>query len=216
MSMNYMRAVLLLPTVLLGAVAGLAQTPPSEAPAVMRPVPASEPGAETSAQPAAKSEHQRAISPELAASLARTMPAYNPPKPPEPKAAEELDAEQPRNQIIRLPRVVVEGNRPPVFTERQQYTKEGLEALAVARYLSEFDRGVLNRYTLPLFGQSAEQRAMTEYEEAERQRHIAEAQQSIYILKDHDPVAAEQLKKESESAYIRRIEFLPTPGSNRK
>lgn len=207
--MNLTRAVLLIPAVLLSALPAYSQALSSSA---ERPAP---PSAAEKADAEAKAEaaRTRPVSAAVAANLARAMPKYNPPAPPPPpKADEELEADQPRNQIIRLPKVVVEGQRPPVFTERQIYTKQGLEALAVSRYLSELDRGVLNRFRLPFVGQSSEERAMAMYREEERLRNIEQARQSIYVLKQVDPEAAQQLKKETDSAYIRKTEFLPTSG----
>ncbi len=204
--MNFTRAVLLIPAVLLSASTGHTQSPPGPAQQEVTPA------RDTPSEASAEENRERPFSPTVAANLARAMPKYNPPAPPKPKVEEESDAEQPRNQIIRLPKVVVEGQRPPVFTEREIHTKEGLEALAVARYLTEFDRGVLNRYRLPFVGMTAEQRAMMMYEEEERLRNIEKAKQSIYVLKQVDPEAAEQLKKESDAAYIRKSEFLPTSG----
>lgn len=207
--MNLTRAVLLIPAVLLSALPAYSQALSSSS---ERPAP---PSAAEKADAEAKAEaaRTRPVSAAVAANLARAMPKYNPPAPPPPpKADEELEADQPRNQIIRLPKVVVEGQRPPVFTERQIYTKQGLEALAVSRYLSELDRGVLNRFRLPFVGQSSEERAMAMYREEERLRNIEQARQSIYVLKQVDPEAAQQLKKETDSAYIRKTEFLPTSG----
>lgn len=210
--MNTTRAIFLAPAVLLSALAGLAQTqtPPPAQPEPA-PAPSVEPASAAPAAPAA-AVRRRAVSPALAASLAETMPKYNPPAEPPPKTEEEEAAERPRNQIIRLPQVVVEGERPPVFTERQLYSQAELARLASRRYLSELDRGVLNRFTLPLVGQSAEQRAMAIYEEEERQRRIAEGRQAVYLLRQTDPAAAQDLKRETDAAYIRPSEFTPTAG----
>ncbi len=204
--MNFTRAVLLIPAVLLSASPGLTQA--SSEPAQPEGAPAREAASESSAE----AQRSRGISPSLAANLARAMPKYNPPPAPKPKTEEEIEADQPRNQIVRLPKVVVEGQRPPVFTERELHTKEGLAALAVARYLSELDRGVLNRYRLPFVGMSAEQRAMMMYEEDERLRNIEQARQTVYVLKQVDPEEARLLKKEADAAYIRKSEFQPTSG----
>ncbi len=209
--MNSTRAALLAPAVLLSALVSHAQpsstpaapaepaaTAPASAPAVTTPAPAS------AESPASR---RRAVSPGLASALAAAMPKYSPPVEPPPKTAEEEEADKPRNQIIRLPAVVVEGDRPPVFTERQLYTRAELARLAAQRYLTELDRGVLNRFTLPIVGQSAEQRAMTQYEDEERQRNIASANQSVYLLKQTDPAAAAALKRDAADAYIRPSEF---------
>jgi hypothetical protein len=209
--MNPTRAALLASAVLLSAAASQAQPSPPPAVPAEPPsaAPASAPAVTTPAaaapQPAAS--RRRAVSPGLASALAAAMPKYSPPVEPPPKTAEEEAADKPRNQIIRLPTVVVEGDRPPVFTERQLYTRTELARLAARRYLSELDRGVLNRFTLPVVGQSAEQRGMTQYEEEERQRNIASANQAVYLLKQSDPAAASALQRDAADAYIRPSEF---------
>src|SRR5690606_11222201 len=128
-------------------------------------------------QPPPTRTQNRAVSPALASALAERMPRYNPPPPPREPTEEELEASQPRNRIIRLPQMIVEGQRPPVFRERDINTRKGMAELAVNRYLSELDRGVLNRYTLPLFGQSNEQRALAQYAEEERLRNMRESEE---------------------------------------
>lgn len=213
--MNLTRAILLASLALFGAGTGRMQTPPpAERPA------GEDSAAATSAAPVrqeapaqAVSSERQTLSPSVSAALVRTMPKYNPPKPPEPKTEEEIAADQPRNQIIRLPQMVVEGERPPRLTEREMHTKEGLAELAMDRYLSNLDRGVLNRFTLPLIGMSNEERAMIMYEDAERQRRIQEARKTVYVLEQIDPEAAEQLKEETDDAYMRRSSFAPV--SNR-
>ncbi len=212
--MKTTRAVLLAPAVLLSALVSHAQstaTPPapSEPTTASASAPAANP---TTPAPAAAASttttsSRRAISPALASSLAAAMPKYSPPVEPPPKTPEEEEADKPRNQIIRLPQVVVEGDRPPVFTERQLYTRAELARLASRRYLSELDRGVLNRFALPIVGQSPEQRAMTIYEDEERQRNIASANQAVYLLKQSDPAAAAELRRDAADAYIRPSEF---------
>lgn len=203
--MNFTRAALLIPAVLLSATPGHPQAAPAAS--------TKEEARPASTQTTSSEPRARGISSSVAANLARAMPKYNPPAPPPPpKTEEELAEEQPRNQIVRLPKVVVEGRRPPVFTEREINTKEGVAALAVSRYLSELDRGVLNRYRLPFVGMSNEERAMMMYEDEERLRNIEQAKQSIYVLKQVDPEAAQQLKKETDAAYIRKTDFTPTSG----
>ena len=53
---------------------------------------------------------------------------------------------KPKNKIIRLPRVVVEGNRPPIFLEQEIHTAKGLADLAVKRYFNQTGL-VLNRFS---------------------------------------------------------------------
>jgi len=114
---------------------------------------------------------QRVVSASLAAALADTMPAYNPPEPEPEKTAEEIAEYERKNNIIRLPRVVVEGERPPIFTEREVNTDEGLAEIAVERYFDGAARA-LNTVAIPILGQSNEALAMAMWEEDERLRQM--------------------------------------------
>jgi hypothetical protein len=129
------------------------------------------------AAPATTGKRSRAISPEVAAALAAAAPKYTPPPPkPEPKPESELpdmrEIDKPANQIIRLPKVIVQEPRSPVFTERSISTPKGLTDIAMRRYISDADRA-LNRFTLPLFGTSKEARALEMYAEDERLRNMS-------------------------------------------
>jgi|GEM_PF-602442 len=131
-------------------------------------------GAEPSAPAAPDSNKARLLSPILANAITASLPKYAPP--PQKKAAaqiEKLDLPQPRNGIIRLPTVVVEGNRPPIFTEREIYTNRGLAELAVKRYFNETGLA-LNRFTLPLVGMTKEAYAMLLWQEDLRLGQIRE------------------------------------------
>lgn len=120
----------------------------------------------------------RSVSPELAAVMATVMPKYQYPSTlPKPVAVE---ADKPRNKIFRLPAIrlaaitVRQRSEHSNFTEREIYTEKGLEELAVKRYFTEFDYGVLNRFTLPLFGESSAVRAMRLYEHDEAIKNAKE------------------------------------------
>lgn len=177
-----------------------------------QPEPITRPGPAPSPEP----QRERSVSPKLAEALAERMPRYDPPPPPREPTEEELERAQPRNRIIRLPRIIVEGRRPPVFTEREVHTREGLAELAVNRYLSELDRGVLNRYTLPLFGQSNEQRALTAYAEEERLRNIRTANQRAEMIRATEgEEAAEAFRDTANDTFI-RTPYLPEPESMRR
>lgn len=168
--------------------------------------------------PAPEPARERAVSPGLAAALAERMPRYNPPPPARERNAEEEAAErpQPRNRIIRLPQIIVEGRRPPVFTEREVHTKEGLAELAVNRYLSELDRGVLNRFTLPLFGQSQEQRALTAYAEEERLRNMRAMNDRAGVIEAVEGKAPAETFRDTTNDTFIRTPYLPEPASMRR
>lgn len=127
--------------------------------------------ADESSPPPARAQ---ALSSDLAAALTAKLPKYNPPKSATKSAAaaDNLFANlpKPKNGIVRLPRVVVEGNRPPIFSERDIHTAEGLADLAVKRYFTSETALALNRFTLPLFGMGKEAYAMLLYDQDERLR----------------------------------------------
>lgn len=158
------------------------------------------------------SSRDRSMSTTMASKLAEAMPTYNPPAPEPEPTAEELSASEPKNKILRLPKVIVEGERPPVFSERELHTDAGLADLAMRRYLSEIDRGVLNKFTLPLFGSSNEARALAQFREDERLKNMAATSDQISVLQQTNPDEAKALRDTANDTFI-RTPYLPTPSS---
>src|SRR5262249_5115705 len=133
--------------------------------------------------------------------------AFQPPTPkPVEKKPEPAEADQPKNGIVHLDPVIVNGNRPPIFRERDVNTSKNLAAIAVNRYFNETGKA-LNRFTLPLVGIGLQQQAMMMYEDEERQKNMQDAAHNVYILRQTDPVAAQQLKSEVDQTFMRRSEF---------
>ncbi|GAB5561328.1 MAG: hypothetical protein SynsKO_29750 [Synoicihabitans sp.] len=109
------------------------------------------------------------------------LPKFQPPKATDTDAGEEqaaLALPERKNKIIRLPTVVVEGERPPVFREQDIYTPEALADIAVKRYFSGFSRA-LNRFRLPLFGSTPEAYALARWRADERLRILNELENEI-------------------------------------
>lgn len=141
---------------------------------------ASEPATEN----APDAPRARALSPTISAALTEGLPKFNPPaKTAAAKSADSddgvdedlfADLPKPKNGIVRLPRVVVEGNRPPVFSEREIHTDKGLADLAVKRYFTSQTVLALNRFRLPLVGMGKEAYAMMLWQEDERLRLLEE------------------------------------------
>ena len=212
-----MKPVASLLPVLFIALAGTATAQaPAEKNRATTPAPlAAEPAAAQStpaAEPTPARPQNRAVSPALAAALAERMPKYNPPPPPREPTEEELEESQPKNRIVRLPQMIVEGQRPPVFRERDINTKKGMAELAMSRYLSELDRG-LNRYTLPLFGQSNEQRALAQYAEEERLQNMQSAEESAQMIRASEGEDAAEDFRDAANATFIRTPYLPEPSS---
>ena len=85
-----------------------------------------------------------------------------------------------KNKIIRLPRVVVEGERPPIFREQDIYTPEALRDIAVKRYFAGFSRA-LNRFKIPILGGAAEEYALARWWGDERLRLVKELEDQIEL-----------------------------------
>lgn len=113
-----------------------------------------------------------------------------------------------------MPTMTVHGFTAPRFTERQLYTRAGLQELAVKRYLSDFDSQVLNRFTIPGIGIPKEERAMDDYADAERADSLHELSSMASLLRsDGRPGEAKELKKLYDDAYARHPdwrEWLPS------
>jgi hypothetical protein len=153
----------------------------------------------------------RAISTDVARMLSSNMPKFVPQsaRPAETKADDatsQFENDQPRNGIIRLPKMVVREPRPVIFTERAIHTKKGLAELAFKRYISEADRA-LNRFTLPLFGISAEARALQMYAEDERLRNMADLSDAARIVNLTDTDAGVYLQRAAQQTYMRTNDF---------
>ena len=126
------------------------------------------------AQTSEPAQRSRPLSPTLTAAITDSLPKYDARSHSEAaQEAEAFDLPKPKNGIIRLPRVVVEGNRPAVFTERELYTDQGLAQLAVKRYFN--DTGLaLNSFRLPLVGMTKEAYAMMLWQQDRRLGQIRE------------------------------------------
>ena len=175
-----------------------AQVPPESRPKAPEPSPAP--------------VRRRAISPEVAAQLSTFTPKFSPPPPkPAPTTSDGekpdlRETDRPQNGIIRLPTVVVEEPRTPVLRERTVNTKKGLTGIAMRRYISDADRA-LNRYTLPLFGTSAESRALAMYAEDERLQNQAELRDNASTAAKSDPAAGAYIRREADKMYLRTSDF---------
>jgi hypothetical protein len=153
---------------------------------------------------APKLKKERPISDGVASALAASMPKYNPPPKSDP-ADQDVDLreiDKPRNGIIRLPKYTVQEKKPPVFRERDIYTRGGLADLAQRRYLSATDR-MLNRVTLPLFGTSSEARAMAMYAEDERLNNMSELKENARDIGQLDAEDGAYIKRVTDQTYMR-------------
>lgn len=182
----------------------LSMLAPAQTPPAISPSPTTE-----STQPTRKRE--RAISGDVAASLAAAMPKYNPPKPtPPPTPIEQQpdlrDVDKPKNTIIRLPDYVVREAKPPVFRERDINTQQGLANIALRRYGTEASRA-LNRFTIPIFGQTQEARALAMYAEDERLKNITELNDAADLVSARDKAEGAYIKRDIQNTTMRAGDY---------
>jgi hypothetical protein len=186
----------------------------AQLPAAIAAPPALSPGDGTPAPAASAAPKPRvthAMSPEVAAQLAAARPKFTPvAPPPPPKPEEELpdmrDIDKPKNTIVRLPKYVVQEQRPPVFTEREIHTQQGLANLAMRRYMTETDRA-LNRFTLPLFGISSADRALAMYAEDERLKNMGDMADQTNMVMKSDAAAGKKVQDASRQTFMRWQDF---------
>ena len=171
--------------------------------------PAPAPGATAPADASAPSKRPRAVSSEVAAILATGMPKYNPPPPPPTKKAEDeaesTDTNKPKNGIVRLATVVVQGKRTPVFRESDLLNEKGLSKLAMQKY-SGLD--------VPLIGFLKRPIALQMYREEQRLSDIDELRRDASDAKQAgDTAGSDYIRRTAVETFVRRSDFGGTiPG----
>lgn len=169
------------------------------------------PKTESPSTTSSSAPRNRSVSPSVAAILATQVPKYDP-NAPKPQARLDPSETAPTTDpskatIIRLPEVIVNERRNGIPNETVVLNKKGLEEMAYKRYItSEIDRA-LNRFTLPLFGTSARERAVQMYREDERLRNMADLADMARIVSLTDAEAGTYVKKVSDQTYMRTSDF---------
>jgi hypothetical protein len=165
-----------------------------------------------SSSPARDPAEVRRINPrELAAAVAAGLPKYDPSSAARQNQSidaeiDDRDADEPNNQIVRLPAYIVHGRRPPILRDRDLLTERGLGELAQRRYITRFDR-LLNGHPIPIIGASLESRALAMYAEDERLQNMADLSRSARLASLVDPAGSGNLKRLADDANMRRSDF---------
>lgn len=150
---------------------------------------------------------ERALSSKTSAAISAGF-KYTPPPPPKPADDEEADLrdiDKPKNEIVRLPKYTVTAKKPEIFTDRTLYTQEQLRKLAVSRYLTKLDTGLLNKWTIPGLGMSNEQRAMQMYLDDERLQNMSAVKEDISTLRATGSAErADQTQSDYYDMFLRR------------
>jgi hypothetical protein len=148
---------------------------------------------------------------ELAGALVNSLPKYTPPPPPAPKKPEAEEA-QPRNGVIRLPKVVVREEKPPVFTEKQLYTPKSLGDIQIQRYTGLDPAkmpGVAAPITRFVFSDYAKQMQA----DADRQQNLSDSNDMARAAAlSGDPGESQYIKRVSSDTFMRDSDNTPGLG----
>lgn len=186
-----------LASLLLAVTAGFSaeETPPAAtaaAPAPANPVEAApadkqaDQGKAADPAPAAAPKPAK-VSAALAQAMATTMPKYAPPPPEKPITVDP--------DVLELPKMTVRKPRPRVkLTDEIVMSRDAFNTKLARENLGSFDRNVLNKYTLPFLGISAQERARDEYERKKREELAEEVSRLAKVGAVVDPDGAKALK----------------------
>ena len=157
----------------------------------------------TAAAAPAGPKKPRPVSSEVAAIMATGLPKYNPPPKPVEVKPEELvdsrDIDKPKNEIPRLPSVVVRGNRVPIFRERDLNTEKGLSQMAMRHYAG------LN---IPLIGFMNRPIALQMYRDEQRLSDIDELRKAASdAALAGDTAGSDYIRRTGAESFVRRADF---------
>jgi hypothetical protein len=140
--------------------------------------PAAVPAATSAAEIPAK------LSPGISQMLADNLPKYT-----APVAAKSADPE-----VLELPKVTVTQKKRPRLNDQVMMTNKAFNEKLAKEQLSSFDRNFLNKFTLPLFGVSAADRAREEYDRAQREQLQSDVAHLAKVAEQIDPAQAKALR----------------------
>ncbi len=118
------------------------------------------------------------------------LPKFSPPPP-----VEVQPVNAPNPDVLELPKMVIRQKPRPRLTPEIMMTKKGFGEELAKQKLSDFDRNFLNKFTLPLFGVSAEERALEEYRREKKEQLTSDVLNMAKALELTDPAEAKSLKE---------------------
>lgn len=119
------------------------------------------------------------------------LPTYAPPPPTEPKKLDQ-PAEDP--EMLVLPTMTVKQKPRPRLNAEIVHSRQDHGNLLAKQKFSQLDQA-LNKFTLPLFGQSLAERALEEHEREKKQALTADVLNISKALEEADPAEAKALKE---------------------
>ena len=133
---------------------------------------------------------QDTAAPDARPNLLPGLPTYAPPPPPAPK---QLD--QPADpEVLVLPKMTVKQKPRPRLNADIVYAPKDLGSLLAKQKYTQLDQA-LNKFTLPLFGQSLAERALEDHKREKKQALTDDVLNLSNALKETDPAEAKALEK---------------------
>jgi hypothetical protein len=121
------------------------------------------------------------------------MPTFSPPPPPEAKKLDQPNTPA-DGEVLVLPKLTVKQKPRPRLNADIVYAPKDLGNLLARQKYTQLDQA-LNKFTLPLFGQSLAERALEEHEREKKQAITADVLNLAKAVEQTDPEEAKSLKK---------------------
>jgi hypothetical protein len=151
------------------------------------------------APPTASDGVTRTVSPGIAAALSAGMPRFSPPTP-TPVPTAEPESDKPKNGIVRLPAYLVREARPPIFRNRDLFTKEGMLDLTMKAHAGLEFGNILGLNANPKPGSPAYQMMVDD----ERQESMDDLFDTAHAMaQGGDNAKAAYILQQSDSTYMR-------------
>lgn len=134
------------------------------------------------------------LSPDAKAQIKAATPAYDPSIHAAEVARKAAEATPPEDEIVVLPEMTVQEKSLRRMQDEDLYRRGAWDKELVKRELSDFDRFFLNRYTIPLFGISKEERARQAYLERKNREFQERIKNFSQVLRTTDDKEAAELE----------------------
>lgn len=121
------------------------------------------------------------------------LPTYAPPPPPAPKQLDQPNTNADPDLLV-LPKMTVKQKPRPRLSADIVYAPKDLGNMLARQKYTQLDQA-LNKFHLPLFGQSLAERALEEHRREKKQALTADVLNLSKALEQTDPAEAKSLQK---------------------
>lgn len=156
-------------------------------PAPATPSPAEQPASELRTVQAQPSAAPRPTN------LLPGLPSYAPPPPPEPKKIDQPNTNA-DPEVLVLPKMTVKQKPRPRLNADIVYSSQDLGNVLAKQKYTQLDQA-LNKFHLPLFGQSLAERAIEDHKREKKQALTEDVLNLSNAIKETDPAEAKALEK---------------------